>query len=158
MEIEEDWFEGREGFCMARCDVTERIDTAPSRIWAWFKPEKMKQWYGPEIQVISPGPLDKGSRIRLTGRSGPKTFGYEAEVTEYIENRCMAWEGADDRASYRITLTLAPKNGYTVISLRDEFSVGGLVGWMVERFFMAKRVTKYDRYFLSKLKALAEKK
>jgi uncharacterized protein YndB with AHSA1/START domain len=141
---------------MARCDTTERINASPSRVWNRFRPERMKQWYGPEIRVLSPGPLAKGSRISVTGQSGPKRFGYDATVTEYADNRTLVWEGADNKATYRVTFLLAPKEGATVVLLRDEFHLKGLIGRLIEKLFMVRRVAKYDRHFLGKLKTLVE--
>jgi hypothetical protein len=141
---------------MARCDTTERINASPGRVWARFRPERMKEWYGPEIRVLTPGKLAKGSRISVTGQSGPKRFGYEATVTEYAENRTLAWQGEDAKATYYVTFLLAPKEGATTILLRDEFHLKGLIGRLIEKLFMTRRVAKYDRHFLAKLKSLAE--
>lgn len=147
-----------EPFRMARCDTTERIAATPSRVWTEFRPERMKRWYGPEIEVISPGPLSKGSRIRISGRSGVKAFGYEATVTEYHENRALGWEGADENATYHVLFQLNPKDGGTVVFMRDEFRLKGVIGKIIEKVFMARRVAKYDRHFLRQLKELIEQK
>jgi hypothetical protein len=141
---------------MARCDTTEKISASPKRVWQQFQLERMKSWYGPEIQALTPGPLTKGSRISLTGRSGARSFGYEATITDYAENRTLAWEGSDGKVFYRVIFTMTPKDGGTLLLLRDEFRLRGLMGRLIERFFMVKRVAKYDRQFLGKLKRLVE--
>lgn len=142
---------------MSRCDTTEKIAASPSKVWTFFRPERMQQWYGPEIRLLSQGPLAKGSRLRISGRSGPKTFGYEAIVVEYAENRIFAWAGSDEKVSYRVAFTLAPRDGGTVVLLRDEFQLKGLVGRLIEKIFMVRRVAKYDQHFLTALKNLVEK-
>jgi uncharacterized membrane protein len=142
---------------MARCDITERINATPGKVWAWFRPDRISQWYGPELRLVSPGPLGKGSRISVSGRSGSKRFGYEATVTDYAENRTLVWEGTDGRVSYRVAFLLAPKEGATVVLLRDEFHLKGLMGRLIEKLFMAKRVAAYDRGFLRRLKGLVER-
>jgi uncharacterized membrane protein len=141
---------------MARCDTTQKFTASPKRVWQQFQPERMKSWYGPEIQALTPGPLTKGSRISVNGRSGARSFGYEATVTDYAENRTLAWEGSDGKASYRVIFTMTPKDGGTLLLFRDEFRLRGLMGRLIERFFMVKRVAKYDRQFLGKLKRLVE--
>lgn len=141
---------------MSRVDTTEKIQASPSRVWTWFWPDRMSQWYGPELELLSPGPLCKGSRIRISGRSGIKRFGYEATVTDYAENRSLAWEGSEGRATYRVAFIMTPRDGGTVVLLRDEFRLRGLVGRLIEKLFMAGRVAKYDRHFLTQLKRLVE--
>lgn len=141
---------------MSRVDTTAKLTVSPSRLWAWFRPEKMKQWYGPELRVLSRGSLGKGAKVSLTGRSGAKEFGYEAVVTEYNENRTLAWEGADPKVAYRISFTLTPENEGTLLLLRDEFRLRGPIGWIIEKLFMSRRVARYDRHFLTTLKRLVE--
>lgn len=143
---------------MSRVDTTEKVRASPSKVWTWFRPERMKEWYGPELELLSPGPLGKGSRVRISGRSGARRLGYEATVTEYAENRSLAWEGADERAAYRVAFLISPRDGGTVVFLRDEFRLRGLLGRLYEKLFLIGRVAKYDRHFLSQLKRLVEGK
>lgn len=143
---------------MARCDTTALIDAAPSRVWGLFRPDRINQWYGPEVRVLSPGPFGKGSKIKISGRSGAKTYGYEATVTEYVPNRGLTWEGEDNRMRYRVAFLMTPKDGKSLILMRDEFYLKLLLGRLIEKLFMARRVAKTDRQFMARLQSLAEAK
>lgn len=137
---------------MSRCDTTEQIKASPSRIWAEFRPDRLPVWYGYRVEPLSHSPLTRGSRLRV---GGPHEE-YEATVTEYAENRMLTWEGASAKANYRVALLLAPKDGYTLVLLRDEFHTRGFLGRLQERLVMQGRAASAARKALTALKRLAE--
>ncbi len=137
---------------MARSDTTERIATAPRRLWRFFQPDQMA-WYGVKLEPLSPGPLGQGARIRVSG--GPAGSGYEATVTEYAENRMLTWEGSDRRASHRVAFLLTPKESATVVLIKHEVHPRGLFGRLTDGL-TAGRISGHDRSALRRLKSLAE--
>lgn len=132
---------------MARSDVTERIAASPGKVWAFFQPEQFGRWYGLPVKPAAPGPFHKGARLKIGVT--------EATITEYAENRTLAWETREKRAVHRVTFLLAQKEGATVVLLRYELFMEGPLARLIERFAVGGLTTR-SRKALGRLKRLVE--
>lgn len=135
---------------MARCDTTERIAASPSRIWAWFTPAGLSDWFGLSVEPLDATSLSKGARLRIGGQ-------YEATVTDCAPNRMLIWEGREPSGTvHRVSFTLNPREGSTTVLLREEFHRSGAFGRLLERLSIGGTAKRGQRA-LSRLKGLSEK-
>lgn len=150
MEGEPYFYYNPGGVCLSRIDVTLRINASPGRVWAQFLPERLARWYGPAVQLLTPGPLQKAAQLKVTGAGGP----YKAVVTDYTENRFLSWES--DNPVRRVAFTLGLKEGATLILLREEVYPRGLIGKLHDKLYLTSAISRQNRRALDQLKRLAE--
>jgi uncharacterized protein YndB with AHSA1/START domain len=143
-----------------------QIDVPPRQLFAFFVPQRIGYWYGPETHTqfeISGGAADFGiaQKVRISGRIGKREVSHTAVITQCQWGIVLEWR-FEDRSGLRgterwdfepIEASGAPG---TLLHMRCDYRMTGLVAraanWLLTRHAVARR----NRAYLSRLKNLAE--
>jgi len=161
---------------MARLEFVTDIAAPPDRVAAFFVPQRMPYWYGPEMELqfeVQGGTPDfcAGQKVRITGRLRRREVSHVAVVTCYVPGRALEWRfhdafGVKGRQLWEVEL--APRSGAgespgsssgfcTRVRMTDEYELPGFFGRIADALFMRFSVSARDRAWLANLKRLAER-
>ena len=146
---------------MGRVEHTVEIEALAPRVFFYLWPERVGAWYAPEngtrMEVVSPGGIGPGARIRVSGESrwGPRS--YEAEVTDWEPPHTFGWRVVKGASPAEISIRCEPVGARTQVTIHDRYRLRpAILGMLVDRLFTGKRVAAVDRAAIENLKALAE--
>jgi uncharacterized protein YndB with AHSA1/START domain len=120
---------------MTRLEITRTLPVTPEQVWqALTDPRALAVWFWPHLDNTVEIDLRTGGRYRITGpAAGIAVSGEYVEVTAPTR-LVFTWQFDGEPAPSRVTITLAPSGGYTVLSLvhdhisddatREEFAQG----------------------------------
>ncbi|MFL5844848.1 MAG: SRPBCC family protein [Solirubrobacteraceae bacterium] len=136
------------------------ISASPEQVWEFITdPERVLHFMSGVTRWECAGdqPRGLGARYRMLMRVGSAEVGGVVEVTEFDENRDMAWNsvtGIDQRGRWRVRNR---GNGRTHVEFRLSYGVAGagVLGWLSERF-SAPTVQGNIRRSLQQLKRAVE--
>ncbi len=149
---------------MATLDFTLRIAAPVERVAAFFVPQRMPLWYGPEMDTqfeVQGGAADfaAGQKVRITGKLGQREVAITAVVTCYEWRRALEWRFQDAYGIQGLQRwELEADSGATRLRMREEFEwpswgrLGNFLRNVVTRWSVASR----DRMYLANLKKIAE--
>ncbi len=85
---------------MARVELIRPIGVPPEHVFAFFVPQRMPYWYGPEMQScfeVQGGAADfsVGLKVRISGQLGRQAVSLTAVVTAFAYARLLEWRFAD---------------------------------------------------------------
>jgi uncharacterized protein YndB with AHSA1/START domain len=149
---------------MAELSFSVEIAAPPDRVFAFFLPHRMPDWYGRDIAVEMEllGGADEfavSQKVRIAGKMGGKEISMTAVVTRYRPGVCLEWrfkDAFDVRGFQAWDLEPAP-HGNTRVLMRDVYSFPGRLGKIFDALFMRHAVARRDRLWLRFLKRLAER-
>jgi hypothetical protein len=132
------------------------IGRSPSDIFPWLvDTAKQGQWSDVPMQLLTPGPLHQGSRMRLSFGRGPIHTSLDLEITGLEQDARMAfttvskggihWEGAYD---------LTPADGGTRVRQQGMLRFRGL--WRVLEPMIGAEMKKGEIAELERLKKVVE--
>jgi hypothetical protein len=148
---------------MARLEFVADIAAPPDRVAAFFVPQRMPYWYGPEMELhfeVQGGAPDfqAGQKVRITGKLRRREVSHVAVVTLYEPGRALEWRFHD---AYGVkgmqSWETEPVAGGTRVRMTDEYELPGRFGRIADALFMRFSVSARDRAWLRKLKQLAER-
>lgn len=94
--------------------VVQEIDRPPEDVWAYVGTnhvENHPKW-DPAIQkleLVGPGPIGKGSRMRMERKDPGMHSTVDIEITEFEPNRRFAFVGTAQRMDFSPTMTIQPR-------------------------------------------------
>jgi uncharacterized membrane protein len=96
-----------------------------------------------ECHPITPGPLQKTTRLRLRVRDGNQERAMEAEVTELTPNQTFAFHTVGSGAYMRRRYQFTPVPGGTQVHMQGDLALPGLLGrireWLWARRALAQQ-------------------
>ena len=137
---------------MRSYEASATIAAAPDAVWAILTDAAAyPQWDSGVVRVD--GTIAPGAKLKVTSEVNPKRA-YPVKITRFEPGRAMAWTGGVPLGLMKgvRTFSLAPENGATRFTLREEFT-----GPMLPLIWrtMPDMQPSFDK-FASGLKARAE--
>lgn len=122
---------------MPRIEVDERIERPIEDVWAYVSnPHTHVQWQSSarEREVITDGPLGKGTRIRSVDQFLGRKMEYVTEVTEWEPNRCFSLRQIEGPVPSEMHVAVEQADGGTALTVEAiaEAGLGGFFGKMAE--------------------------
>lgn len=122
---------------MPRVEISEQIDRPVEEVWAYTSnPHNHVQWQSSarDREVITDGPLGKGSRIRGVDQFLGRKMEYVDEITEWEPNRRFSLRQVEGPVPSEMHATLEPAEGGTRLTVEAvaEKGLGGFFGKMAE--------------------------
>ncbi len=152
---------------MTELDFSAAVEAPLERVAAFFVPQRMPLWYGPEMDTefeVSGGAADfaAGQKVRISGALGRRKISLTAVVTRYEWGRVLEWRFQDAygvKGLQRWELARSESGG-SVVHMREEFALPwrGWLPQMWERVILRRSVAARDRMYLKNLKKLVEAK
>ncbi len=149
---------------MAALQFVTEIAAPADRVWAFFLPQRMPLWYGPEMDMhleVSGGASEfaVGQKVRISGRLGRREVSLTAVVTGYERLRRLEWRfrdryGVRGRQQWRLEPVTAKT---TRLHMEDGYTLPGRLGWLLDLFLVRWSVRSRDRRWLGNLRRLAER-
>ena len=121
--------------------VQRGIDARPSRVArAMFDPVNDPKWIGgaKAVEVLTPGPVAKGSKVRRDGGFLGRKFSWVTEVTRLVPERVLEMRFVEGPMTGGVSYEIEPAGGGSLVSIRNHgegFSLPGM-GWMLKRAVM----------------------
>ena len=150
---------------MAQLKFEQFIAASPALVGVFFVPQRMPYWYGTEMdskfEVLGgASDFEVGQKISITGFLQMYKMALTVVVTEFEFGRFLEWQfqdsyGVKGMQSWRI----APSGDGTgtIVEMRDEYQQASLLGRILDPIFTKFAVTRRDKFWLEKLKSLAER-
>lgn len=150
---------------MAKLRFQIEIAAPPDRVWAFFAPQRMPLWYGPEMGVeieVAGGSaeLAAGQKVRIRGKLGKREVSLTAAVTRYERQRVLEWRFADRygiRGRQLWLLEPAAGREKTRLRMEEEYTLPGRLGWLADWIVVRWSVGSRDRRWLDNLRRYAER-
>lgn len=141
------------------------IAAAPSRVTAFFVPQRMVYWYGSDMGAefeVQGGAADfsAGQKVRITGRVAGKEVILTAVITRFEAMRLLEWEFRDAYGIRGRQCWEIDANGDgTRVTMLDEYEMPGKGGFLrgLLDWFTQRAVARRSQRDLAKLKQLAER-
>jgi hypothetical protein len=150
-----------------RIETKIEISVPPRQLFAFFVPQRIGYWYGPEMQTqfeVSDGAAEfsVAQKVRVSGRIGSREVAHTAVVTECQWGRELEWRFQDAsglRGSERwdfepIEIAGAPG---TLLRMRSVYDVTGITARAANCLLTRHAVARRNREYLARLKRLAER-
>ena len=151
---------------MAQIETSVQIVAPAELVFAFFVPQRMPYWYGADMEAcfeVQGGASDfaVAQKVRVTGHLGKREVSHTAVVTAMREARLFEWRfedryGVKGLERWELQLVEAAGSPRTVVRMRSEYTMPGLVGkamdWLVTRHAVARR----NQDYLARLRRYAE--
>lgn len=152
---------------MARVELIRPIGVPPEHVFAFFVPQRMPYWYGPEMQSrfeAQSGAADfsVGLKVRISGRLGGQAVSLTAVVTAFAYARLLEWRFADAfgvRGLERWELervTGRSATDSTMLRFVSQYEMPGRLGRLMDWLWTRRAVKQRNRDYLERLARLAE--
>jgi hypothetical protein len=151
---------------MTHIETQIEIAVSPRHLFAFFVPQRMGYWYGPETKTqfeTSDGADEFGvaQKVRISGRIARRSVSHTAVVTECRWGETLEWR-FEDRSGLRGTerwdfesVEIGGAPG-TLVRMRSDYEFSGFVARAVNWILTRHAVARRNRDFLKRLKRLAE--
>ncbi|MGB6430113.1 MAG: SRPBCC family protein [Candidatus Acidiferrales bacterium] len=151
---------------MTRIETQVHVALSPRRLFAYFIPQRIGYWYGPNTQTefeVSDGAAEfaVAQKVRISGRIGRRQVSHTAVVTECRWGETLEWR-FEDRSGLRGTerwdfepVEIGGTPG-TLLRMRSDYEFTGFVARAVNWILTRHAVARRNRDFLKRLKRLAE--
>ena len=149
---------------MANLRFEQRIAAPPALVAAFFVPQRMPYWYGPEMQAeftILGGAADfaEGQKIRITGKIRAREVSLTVVVTEFEFGRLLEWRFQDTYGVIGMqSWEIEPQGDATLVRMRDTYDMPGGFGRFFDWIFARHAVARRDHDWLERLQRLAERR
>jgi uncharacterized protein YndB with AHSA1/START domain len=156
---------------MGRVELTQSIAAPPRHVFAFFVPQRMPYWYGPEMDScfeVQGGAADfaVGLKVRISGRMGGRNMSHTAVVTGFAPDRLLEWRFRDAygvRALERWELEAAPSGSaespeHTVVRFVSRYEFPGRLGRLLDWLVTRRAVVRRSGEYLRRLAALVERR
>ena len=146
---------------MGRVESSALVDAFVPRVFYFLWPERVGAWYAPangtRVEVVSPGGIGPGARIRISGESRFGPGAVEAEVLEWEPPHAFGWRVVRGAPRAEVRLRCEADGARTRVTMRNRYSVRPpVLGLLLDRWLVRPRVEAVDREAVENLKALAE--
>lgn len=151
---------------MTRIENSIEIAAPPSRVAAFFVPQRMPYWFGSEMNAefeVQGGDADfrNGQKVRITGKMLRNEVSLTTVVTRYTMGRVLEWQFRDEygiRGMQRWEIAPA-EGGGTRVTATDQYELPSRsrLARLADRFWMRPNASRRARAHLLKLKKIAER-
>jgi len=154
---------------MAQIDTSVQIAAPAELVFAFFVPQRMPYWYGAEMEAcieVQGGASDfaVAQKVRVTGRLGRREVSHTAVVTAFHQARLFEWrfedrygvKGLERWDIERVNMPRSVVVPQTAVRMRSDYTLPGLLGKAMDRFFTRHAVARRNQDYLQRLKRLAE--
>jgi uncharacterized protein YndB with AHSA1/START domain len=156
---------------MGKIELTQRIAAPPHHVFAFFVPQRMPYWYGPEMEScfeIQDGAADfaLGLKVRISGKLGGRGVSHTAVVTGFVPARLLEWRFQD--ASGVRGLERWELEGlwagsidlpqHTLVRFIGRYEFPGRLGRLLDCVLTRRAVTRRSGEYLTRLAALVEQR
>ena len=154
---------------MAKVELARPISVPPEHVFAFFVPQRMPYWYGPEMQScfeVQDGAADfsVGLKVRVSGQLGQQAVSLTAVVTAFAYARLLEWRFADAfgvRGLERWELERVPgttnsASDSTRLRFISQYEMPGRFGRLMDWLWTRRAVTQRNRDYIERLARLAE--
>jgi uncharacterized protein YndB with AHSA1/START domain len=150
---------------MAKLRFQIEIAAPPDRVWAFFAPQRMPLWYGPEMGAemeVAGGSAEfaTGQKVHISGKLGRREVSLTAVVTRCERQRVLEWRFADRYGIRgRQLWLLEPETGSekTRLHMEDEYTLPSRLGWLADWLLVRWSVGSRNRRWLDNLRRYAER-
>jgi hypothetical protein len=152
---------------MARVELARPIGVSPEHVFAFFVPQRMPYWYGPEMQScfeVQNGAADfsVGLKVRISGQLAGQAVSLTAVVTAFAYARLLEWRFADQfgvRGLERWELERVRRAGATdstMLRFVSQYEMPGRLGRLMDWLWTRRAVKQRNSDYLERLARLAE--
>ena len=158
---------------MTRVQLTRPIGVPPEHVFAFFVPQRMPYWYGPEMQScfeVQNGAADfsVGLKVRISGQLGQQAVSLTTVITAFATARLLEWRFADSfgvRGLERWELERVPgatdspgdsPRDSTMLRFISQYEMPGRFGRLMDWLWTRGAVAQRNRDYLERLARLAE--
>ena len=149
---------------MADLELETDIAAPPNLVAAFFVPQRMPYWYGPEMEScfeIQGGAAEfaAGQKVRITGRAGGREVTLTVVITRFEWGRSLEWRFQDTYGVRGLQCwELAATAHGTRVRMRDSYEMPGRFGRFIDSLLTRHSVGHRDRAWLERLKRLVERR
>ena len=147
---------------MGKIEIAQPIAAPPRHVFAFFVPQRMPYWYGPEMEScfeVQDGAADFALdlKVRISGKIGSRSVSHTAVVTGLVSGRLLEWRFQDaagvrglERWELEPVAAAAPDSPqHTMVRFVSQYELprglGRLLDWLVTRRALARRSGEYLR-------------
>jgi uncharacterized protein YndB with AHSA1/START domain len=144
-----------------RVERSIAIAAMPEKIWPYLvEPEKIMQWFTllRKFEYTGEQKGGVGTPFYYEEKSGPQLMKLHYVVTEWVENERLAFTMVSGPAKRddQIWSIEATPSGSRFTLTEDYEAPWGVMGKMLEKFFVGRIIGKHLEEILANLKSLAE--
>lgn len=147
------------GEILARIEKLIEINAPPEKIWPMIQWDRLPEWYDPvkKVEWTSKEKYTVGTTVRIIDKFKGFKGDWNAEMTEYIENKKVSWRATKGFTGFG-TRTLSPaKEGTKMTDMMDYEMPYSVLGKLLGKLGMYKAFDKSFDVGLKKLKDMVEK-
>jgi Polyketide cyclase / dehydrase and lipid transport len=156
---------------MGKIEMKQPITAPPRHVFAFFVPQRMPYWYGPEMQScfeVQDGAADfaVGQKVRISGTLGGRIVSHTAVVTGFAEARLLEWRFQDAHGvrgleRWELEGVWAGSVGlpeHTIVHFFGQYEFPGLLGRLLDRLVTRRAVARRSGGYLRRLAGLVEQR
>jgi Polyketide cyclase / dehydrase and lipid transport len=156
---------------MGQIEMKQPIAAPPNHVFAFFVPQRMPYWYGPEMEScfqVLDGASDfaLGQKVRISGKLGGRDVSHTAVVTGFAPSRLLEWrfqdaQGVRGLERWELEGVWAGSVGmpeHTVVRFIGRYELPGRLGRLLDRFVTQRAVTRRSGDYLLRLAGLVEQR
>jgi uncharacterized protein YndB with AHSA1/START domain len=155
---------------MGKIELTQPIAAPPRHVFAFFAPQRMPYWYGPEMDScfeVQDGAADfaLGLKVRISGKIAGRSVSHTAVVTGFEPARLLEWRFQDAhgvRGLERWELeevsagAAGPAPVGTLVRFVGQYELPGRFGRLLDRLVTRRAVARRSGEQLRCLAGLVE--
>ena len=145
---------------MTRIEKSIEINAPPEKIWPLIYWERLPEWdvEFKEVKVTSEEKNSVGTTVHLIGEVAGMKAEFDAETTELIENKKVAYRTIGGNMTGFGSITLTPTDGGTKVTQMIEYALPySVLGKIIDKLRVSKAIDKSYDVAMKKLKEIAEK-
>jgi Polyketide cyclase / dehydrase and lipid transport len=155
---------------MGRVELQQSIAASPRHVFAFFVPQRMPYWYGPEMEScfeVQDGAAEfaLGTKVRISGRLAGHSVSHTAVVTAFEPARLLEWRFHDahgvrglERWQFEAAPIGLPEDAadHTVVRFVSQYELPGAIGRLLDWLVTRRAVARRNGEYLRRLAAIVE--
>ena len=156
---------------MGRIVLTQQIDAPPRHVFAFFVPQRMPYWYGPEMEScfeVQDGAAEfaLGLKVRISGSIGGRSMSHTAVVTEFAPARLLEWRfqdaygvrGVERWELEGVWVGSVALPDHTLVRFMGHYELPGRLGRLLDWLLTRRAVARRSGEYLQRLAGLVEQR
>jgi hypothetical protein len=154
---------------MGRIRLQQPVAAPPRHVFAFFVPQRMPYWYGPEMEScfeVQDGASDfaLGLKVRISGKLAHQNVSHTAVVTAFDPGRLFEWRFQDAHGvrgleRWELEGIWAGSVGlpeHTIVHFPGQYDLPGRIGRLLDWLFTRRAVIRRSGDYLRRLAGLVE--